>query len=203
MKQIVLLILFAVLSVVAQEKALFCPMLLSETEQKVMGYDRQRNMYPLGSRQRLSAAALKGGSDFLKKGERAKAMEEFNRAWRFDPTNPYAYWMAAIVRSMEGQDYKDVALRKKCFDDGLKLFEIASKLVPATEKILKENLILDKGETLIQYGLFLKKDNPEQAEKLFQQAEALLKDFAPGEDERGKQVRERVSDMHSRIEKAR
>ena len=69
MKQTLLLIMFTVLSVVAQEKALFCPMLLSEEEQKATGYDRQRKMYPLGSRQRLSAAALKDGSDFLKKKE--------------------------------------------------------------------------------------------------------------------------------------
>ena len=75
MKQTLLLIMFTVLSVVAQEKALFCPMLLSEEEQKATGYDRQRKMYPLGSRQRLSAAALKDGSDFLKKKELAKAME--------------------------------------------------------------------------------------------------------------------------------
>lgn len=203
MKQLLFLGLLAVLSVVAQEQASFCPMLLSEAEQKAMGYDQQRKMYSLGSRQRLSAAALKDGSDYLRKRDKAKAMEEFNRAWRFDPTTPYAYWLAAIVRSMEGQDFKDSALRKKCFEDGLKLFEMASKLVPATEKLLTENLILDKSETLIQYGLFLKKDNAEQAEKIFKQAEMLLKDFTPGEDERGKQVRERINDMHSRIKKAR
>ncbi|MCR5380416.1 MAG: hypothetical protein K6G44_05485 [Lentisphaeria bacterium] len=178
-------------------------MLLSEEEQKATGYDRQRKMYPLGSRQRLSAAALKDGSDFLKKKELAKAMEEFNRAWRFDPTTPYVYWMAAIVRSMEGKDLKDSVLRKKCFEDGLKLFEMASKLIPVSEKHLKENLVLDKAETLIQYGLFLKKDNPEQAGKMFQQAEVLLKDFAPGEDERGKQIGERINDMRSRIKEAR
>ena len=203
MKQALLLIMFTVLSLIAQEKALFCPMLLSEEEQKATGYDRQRKMYPLGSRQRLSAAALKDGSDFLKKKELAKAMEEFNRAWRFDPTTPYVYWMAAIVRSMEGKDLKDSALRKKCFEDGLKLFEMSSKLIPVSEKHLKENLVLDKAETLIQYGLFLKKDNPEQAGKMFQQAEVLLKDFAPGEDERGKQIGERINDMRSRIKEAR
>ena len=76
---------------------------------------------------------------------------------------------------------------------------MASKLIPVSEKQLKENLVLDKAETLIQYGLFLKKDNPEQAGKMFQQAEVLLKDFAPGEDERGKQVGERINDMRSRI----
>ena len=130
-------------------------------------------------------------------------MEEFNRAWRFDPTTPYVYWMAAIVRSMEGKDLKDSVLRKKCFEDGLKLFEMASKLIPVSEKQLKENLVLDKAETLIQYGLFLKKDNPEQAGKMFQQAEVLLKDFAPGEDERGKQVGERINDMRYRIKEAR
>ena len=203
MKQALLLIMFTVLSLIAQEKALFCPMLLSEEEQKATGYDRQRKMYPLGSRQRLSAAALKDGSDFLKKKELAKAMEEFNRAWRFDPTTPYVYWMAAIVRSMEGKDLKDSVLRKKCFEDGLKLFEMASKLIPVSEKQLKENLVLDKAETLIQYGLFLKKDNTEQAGKMFQQAEVLLKDFAPGEDERGKQIGERINDMRSRIKEAR
>jgi len=196
----ILFFLFAVLSLPAAEEISYCQMLLSEAEQKSQGFDRQRAMYPPERAKRLAVMSLRKGSDLLQRQELAKAMEEMNRAWRFDPSNPYPYWFAGIIRSMEAARLKNPDLRKRCFDDSLKLFTKAATIIESSpNRELKENLALDRAETLIQYGIFLKKEHPEQAEQLFRQAEELLKSIVPGENARGGQLSKRIRDMRSRM----
>ena len=113
----ILLFLFAALSLSAAEEISYCQMLLSEAEQKVQGFDRQRKMYLPERAKRLSIMAVRDGSELLRKNKLSEAMAEFNRAWRFAPANPYPYWMAAIVRSMESARLKNPDLRKRCFGD--------------------------------------------------------------------------------------
>lgn len=198
------LLFFAAAALSAEERISPCQMLLSEAEQRAAGFDRQRAMYPPDRAKRLAAMSLRKGADFLRQEELTKAMEEMNRAWRFDPSNPYSYWLAGIVRGMEAARLTDTDLRKRCFDDSLKLFaEAAAVIGTSPNRELKENLALDRAETLIRYGLFLKKEHPERAEALFRQAEAILESIVPGRDARGGQVTERIRDMRSRMNAAR
>ena len=197
------LLLFALSTLSAEERILPCQMLLSETEQRELGFARQRAMYVPSRAKRLAMLSLRDGLAFLQKEELAKAMEELNRAWRFDPTNPYPWWLAGIVRGMEAARLTNPDLRKRCFEDSLKLFTKAAAVIETSpNRELKENLALDRAETLILYGIFLKKEHPEQAEKLFRQAEAILESIVPGRDARGGQVTERIRDMRARMNAA-
>ena len=119
----ILLFLFAALSLPAAEEISYCQMLLSDAEQKVQGFDRQRKMYPPERAKRLSSMAVRDGSELLRKNKLSEAMAEFNRAWRFAPANPYSYWMAAIVRSMEAMQAARHEVKRQCFEDSLKLWE--------------------------------------------------------------------------------
>ena len=199
-----LLSFFAVSALSAEEQILPCQMLLSEAEQRAAGFDRQRAMYPPDRAKRLAMMSLRDGTTFMRKGELAKAMEELNRAWRFDPSNPYPYWLAGIVRGMEAARLTEPDLRKSCFDDSLKLFAKAAAIIKTSpSRELKENLALDRAETLIQYGSFLTQEHPEQAEQLFRQAEAALTVIVPGRDARGGQVAKRIREMRARMNAAR
>ena len=199
-----LLSFFAVSTLSAEEQIPPCQMLLSEAEQRAAGFDRQRAMYPPDRAKRLAMMSLRDGTAFMRKGELAKAMGELNRAWRFDPSNPYPYWLAGIVRGMEATRLTEPDLQKSCFDDSLKLFVKAAAIIKTSpSRELKENLALDRAETLIQYGSFLTREHPEQAEQLFRQAEALLAGIVPGRDARGGQVTKRIGDMRARMNAAR
>ena len=108
-----LLSLFFLPTLSAEERILSCQMLLSEAEQRELGFARQRAMYVPSRAKRLAMMSLRDGSAFLRKEELAKAMEELNRTWRFDPSNPYSFWLAGIVRSMEAARLTNSDLRKK------------------------------------------------------------------------------------------
>ena len=199
-----LLSFLALTALPAGETILPCQMLLSEKEQEAMGFGRQRAMYPPERAKRLAAMSLRDGAAFLRCEEPAKAMEELNRAWRFDPSNPYPYWLAGIVRSMEAARLTDPDLREKCFDDSLKLFAKAAAIIESSSsRELKENLALDRAETLIRYAIFLKKEHPEPAEQRFRQVETLLSGIVPGRDARGKELSLRIGEMRSRLNAAK
>ena len=95
------LFFFAMSVLSAEERILPCQMLSSEAEQQAAGFDRQRAIYSPDRAKRLAMISLRDGSASLRREELAKAMEELNRAWQFDPSNPYSYWLAGIVRAME------------------------------------------------------------------------------------------------------
>ena len=126
-------------------------------------------------------------------------MAEFNRAWRFAPANPYSYWMAAIVRSMEAMDATRPDIKKQCFEDSLKLWEKCHTLLRESPKEVKENYDMDRAETMIQYGIFLSASEPRKAGHLFRQADALLKQFHPSNDPRGQKTFERAKKMRMKI----
>ena len=195
----ILLFLFAALSLPAAEEISYCQMLLSEAEQKVQGFDRQRKLYSPERARRLSNMAFRDGSELLRKGKLAEAMAEFNRAWRFAPANPYSYWMAAIVRSMEAMQATRNEVKKQCFEDSLKLWEKCLPLLRESPKEVKENFALDKAATMIQYAVFLSGTDPQKAGQFFRQADVLLKPFQPGNDPRSRMCFERAQKMRSQI----
>lgn len=195
----ILLFLFAALSLTAAEEISYCQMLLSEAEQQARGVDRQRRMYPPDRAKRLSIMAVRDGSELLRKGRLSEAMAEFNRAWRFAPANPYSYYMAAIVRSMEAMQATRHEVKKQCFEDSLELWEKCLPLLGGSPKEVKENYTLDKAETLIRYAVFLSGTDPRKAGELFRQADVLLKPFQPGNDPRSRMCFERAQKMRSQI----
>ena len=194
-----LFILLVISTSYAAEQTSVCQMLFSEKEQEAMRFDRQRRMYPPERARRLSMAAIKTGVEFLRQKRLPEAMAEFNRAWRFAPANPYSYWMAAIVRSMEAMDATRPDVKKQCFEDSLKLWEKCRALLRESPKEVKENYDLDCAETMIQYGIFLSASEPQKAGDLFRQADALLKQFHPSNDSRGQKTFERAKKMRMRI----
>ena len=194
-----LLLLFAISSLYAAEQPSVCQILFSEREQKSMGFDRQRRMYPPDRARKLSMRAVKTGIEFLQQKRLHEAMAEFNRAWRFAPDNPYSYWMAAIVRSMEAIDATLPDTKKQCFEDSLKLWDKCHALLRESPKEVKENYDLDLAETMIQYGIFLSESEPQKAGHLFRQADALLKQFHPSNDLRGQKTFERAREMRMKI----
>jgi len=195
----ILLFLFAALSLTAAEEISYCQLLLSEAEQKIQGFDRQRKMYPPERAKRLSIMAVRNGSELLRKNKLSEAMAEFNRAWRFAPANPYSYWIAAIVRSMEAMQATRHEVKRQCFEDSLKLWEKCLPLLRESPKEVKVNFALDKAETLIRYAVFLSGTDPQKAGQLFRQADVLLKPFQPGNDPRNKMCYERARKMRSQI----
>ncbi|MBR3708281.1 MAG: hypothetical protein IKM17_04635, partial [Lentisphaeria bacterium] len=70
----ILLFLFAALSLPAAEEISYCQMLLSDAEQKVQGFDRQRKLYSPERARRMSNMAFRDGSELLRKGKLAEAM---------------------------------------------------------------------------------------------------------------------------------
>ena len=197
----VLFLMFAALSLAAAEEISNCQMLLSEAEQQAQGFDRQRKMYPPDRAKRLSIMAVQDGSKLLQKGKLAEAMAEFNRAWRFAPANPYSYYMAAIVRSMEAMRATQDEVKKQCFEESLKLWDKCLPLLGGSPREVKENYTLDKAETLIRYAAFLSGTDPQKAGQLFRQADLLLKPFQPGNDPRSRMCFDRAQKMRSRIPK--
>jgi hypothetical protein len=107
----------------------YCQLLLNEAEVVEQGIDRQRRMYPRGSKLRISAQAVEEG---FNAATRKEAMACFNQAWRFNPENPMAYWGAGIIRGLEAKKFSEnnmIDIARKYWDDCLKLFESAEKLI--------------------------------------------------------------------------
>ena len=95
-------------------------MLLPEKEQKRILSGR---WYPPGTKLRISAAAVKDGYAALDKNNLDSAMQEFNRAWRFNPENMDAYWGAAIVMGVFTEKSKTAAEAKSFSEKSLKLMD--------------------------------------------------------------------------------
>jgi|GEM_PF-3384004 tetratricopeptide (TPR) repeat protein len=199
----ILLALFGLISgfaLMAAENAINCQMLLNQEQIEQGEFDRQRRMYPKASAQRLSQQAAQAG--FASKDPET-AMSKFNQAWRFDPKNPMAYWGAGIIRGWEAENASNEELRRNCWRDCVKLFEQAAALMTEqSDTTLQENFALDYAETRLQYGIFLQKENPTEAEQAFRQAEKRLKPLAdrvPEQTARNRALIARASRQLSRL----
>ena len=148
-----------------------CQLLFSEEVVARKGIARQRLMYPSSSRKRLSNSAVRDG---FQAATRNEAMREFNRAWRFNPENPMAFWGAGIVRGCEALKSTDRDMSKQCWQDSVKLFEKASSLLKTLPPVWQCEFQIDLAVTYGGYGQFLQKESMEQAKVYFEKAEAIL-----------------------------
>ena len=149
-----------------------CQLLLTEEEVKLLDIARQRNMYPASSRSRLSAHAVRDG---FHASTRHEAMREFNRAWRFDPENPMAYWGAAIVRGCEALKYsEDRSVSGECWRDCVTLFEKGASLSKALAPIQQCEFQVDMAVSYRNYAQFLQKESGDKANEFLEKAEVIL-----------------------------
>ncbi|MGE4563678.1 MAG: hypothetical protein AB7F32_02310 [Victivallaceae bacterium] len=95
----------------------------------------QRMIYPGVSKKRIAAKAVKDGFALLGKKQLPEAMNEFNRAWRFDPDHYASWWGAGIVRGMQAEPEADQDRRCQYIADSVKLLEKTVELAPIQEKI--------------------------------------------------------------------
>ena len=154
-----------------------CQLLMSETEVQSQGIARQRSMYPASSRQRISDQAVRDG---FNAATRKEAMREFNRAWRFNPENPLAYWGAAIVKGCEALKYgNDKALAGKCWQDSIMLFEKGDALPKAFPPIQKCEYQIDMAVACRDCARFLQKESTDKAKALLEKAEAIFLQYHP------------------------
>ena len=150
--------------------AVDCQMLLPEKEQQRILFERW--WYPLGTKLRLSVAAIKDGFAALDEKDLDSAMKEFNRAWRFNPENMDAYWGAAIVMGLYAEKAKTIAEAKSFIEKSLRLFEIAQSHLSGNI-IEKENWLLDYAASFYMAGKLSFKSDKTAAEKYFLEAEKI------------------------------
>ena len=159
--------------------AVDCQMLLPEKEQQRILFERW--WYPLGTKLRLSVAAIKDGFAALDEKDLDSAMKEFNRAWRFNPENIDAYWGAAIVMGLYAEKAQNTAEAKNFIEKSLKLFELARKYLSG-DIIVKENFQLDYAASFYVAGQILLKSDKKSAEKYFLEAEKIWLPFLNNRD---------------------
>ena len=158
--------LLCVMSCMAAEE---CQMLLPEAKQKeILGGRR----YPQSSRRRISSAAVRDGFAALGKKDLDGAMREFNRAWRFDPKNPAAYWGAAILFGMKADAEKSPSAALDMIEASLKLFQRAEVYLP-DNAALRENWQFDYASSLFAAGNIRFVSDRTAAEKYFADAEKI------------------------------
>jgi len=151
-----------------------CQLLLSDAEAAEQGFVRQRRMYPASSRQRLSEQAVREGFNAATQKE---AMACFNRAWRFNPENPMAYWGAGIVRGGEAMRYgekNNLDIARKCWDDCLKLFEMGAQLLNHVSSVRKVEFQMDQAQSYISYADTMKDHLDDHGKALLEKAEAIV-----------------------------
>lgn len=160
-------------SAVMKARATDCQLLLTEDEAERQGIARQRAMYPAASRRRLSDRAARDG---FRAATRDEAMREFNRAWRFDPENPMAYWGAAIVRGCEASRYcdEDRGLARGCWAECVALFEKGALCLNGVSAVRRCEYQMDQAVAYANYAQFLRGESAEQAAAWLEKAAALI-----------------------------
>ena len=146
-----------------------CQMLLPEAKQKEILGGR---FYPQSSRRRISSAAVRDGFAAMGKKDLDGAMREFNRAWRFDPKNPGAYWGAAVLFGMKADAEKSPAAALDMIEASLKLFEKAEEYLP-DNAAAREKWQYDYASSLFVAGNILSASDRAAAEKYFADAEKI------------------------------
>ena len=162
-------VVFALLGVMSHALAIECQMLLPETKQKEILGER---WYPQGSRIRISQAAIRDGYAAIGKKDYETAMREFNRAWRFRPEAPDAYWGAAITFGLMAEAEKTPSKAMLFIEASLALFEQAKKRLP-DNAVVRENWQFDYAATLYIAGKILFASDKPAAEKFFAEAEKI------------------------------
>ena len=149
-----------------------CQLLLSEEEIQRQGIARQRSMYPAASKRRLSDQAVRDG---FSAATRDEAMREFNRAWRFNPENPMAYWGAAIVRGCDAMRYfnEDRSLSQICQDECIRLFEKGAFFLNNLPEDNRCEYRMDQTTAYLNYAQFLT-ESKDQAIALLEKAETII-----------------------------
>lgn len=161
--------LLAILAVIVAEEVAQ-PQMLTGVED----IERQRKMYPEDAQKRISQQAVTDGFKFLSKGNKQKAMYEFNRAWRFYPKRYEAWEGAAQVQTSLALETTMIESEKtiKYLQNSVELREKALPLAAANKQMMAQTqLAMSYNQLAMQY---LKNDKPELAKEPLEKAEKII-----------------------------
>ncbi|MGN1364704.1 MAG: tetratricopeptide repeat protein [Victivallis vadensis] len=145
--------------------------LLNEKEQVDQGFVRQRKHYSTVEAQRISNESCERGWKLLFRDKNLpSAMNEFNRAWRFNPDNYQVYWGSGIICSIQGE-IKSLD-QEKFLNQGIVLLEKALNLSNSNDR---SNIAVDLANAYNGLGvMMLNNENPRKALQLFDKSQEIL-----------------------------
>lgn len=180
-----LLVLFAgflLFPLLRAEQSIYAQPLLSQEEQRKRGFEHPMPAQDVARAERISNEASKKGWEFLKDQNLLVAMQEFNRAWRYNPLNYQAFWGCGVVYSILGTQNTP---RQEEYLKGAETL-IESSLALASD-LLKEDVKPDLGAVYNQIGIWAqkRKDEP-QAQAYFNKARKVLEPLRSSASSKGR-----------------
>ena len=157
--------------------------LLNEKEQVDQGFVRQRKHYNALVAQRISSESCARGWKFLFQDMNLpSAMNEFNKAWRFNPDNYQVYWGSGIICSIQGEIKS--ADQEKFLNQGIILLK---KALDLSENNNRNNIALDLANAYNGLGvMMLNNENRPKAIQLFDQSQEILSSVIKKDSKNGR-----------------
>ena len=166
---LIVVILFLSISYAAEIPSALA--LLNEKEQVDQGFVRQRKHYNTLVAQRISSESCARGWKFLFQDKNLpSAMNEFNKAWRFNPDNCQVYWGGGIICSIQGENKS--ADQEKFLNQGIILLK---KALDLSDNNNRNNIALDLANAYNGLGVMMSNnENRPKAIQLFDQSQEIL-----------------------------
>jgi len=159
--------------------------LWSPQRQREEGIVRQREAYKLFRlrAKRISDQSGIQGFLYLKKSDMQKAIFEFNRSWRFDPDNYYAYYGFGIICYEYALRCREDDLKIAYLKDSISLFRRALEFIPSEEE---RNLKNDLALSILSMAKLEIRRSRIQGNSLFDEAKKLLDQILNDEPRNGR-----------------
>lgn len=157
--------------------------LLNEKEQVDQGFARQRKHYNTLVAQRISSESCERGWKFLLQDNNLpSAMNEFNKAWRFNPDNCQVYWGSGIICSIQGEIKSPD--QEKFLNQGIILLK---KALDLSDNNNRNNIALDLANACNGLGvMMLNNENRPKAIQLFDQSQEILSSVIKKDSKNGR-----------------
>ena len=157
--------------------------LLNEKEQVDQGFVHQRKHYNTLVAQRISNESCERGWKLLfQDNNLPSAMDEFNKAWRFNPENYQVYWGSGIICSIQGEN-KSVD-QEKFLNQGITLLK---KALDLSDKNNRNDIALDLANAYNGLGvMMLNNENRPKAIQLFDQSQEILNSVIKEDSKNGR-----------------
>ncbi len=156
----------------AEDKIPDAQALLTGLQQTKSSFEQRYQFYRGEiSKETSQKACNKGWNLLFQDNNKIKAMDEFNKAWRFDPDNFQAYWGSGIIYGMVANENSSSC--EQYLKDSIRLLEKSLELVVA--HAAKRNVTFDLVDAYNRIGIFyLNATNKEKADFYFAKSENIL-----------------------------
>ncbi|WP_288590850.1 tetratricopeptide repeat protein [uncultured Victivallis sp.] len=183
MKCCLLIVFILFLSMSYATEIPYAQALLNEREQVDQGFVRQRKHYNTLDAQRISNESCERGWKFLFQDKNLPlAMNEFNKAWRFNPDNYQVYWGSGIICSIQGE-IKSLA-QEKFLNQGIILLK---KALDLSNNNNRHNIALDLANAYNGLGIMmLNNENHPKAIQLFDKSQEILNSVIKEDSKNGR-----------------